>query len=86
MTREMIKVDPQLWDEFSSVTNKQGKKPHTVLARLIRDYLEIQADTLLFAEMRRDVRGRTINDIGAVEFVKQHRREKRVGHTPRRAH
>jgi hypothetical protein len=84
MTQDTIKVDPQLWDEFSNATTKQGKKPRTVLAKLIRDYLEIQADTALFAEMRRDVRGRAINDVEAVEFVKQHRHEKRAERTTRR--
>ncbi len=85
MAQENIGIDPQLWNEFSDAATKQGKKPRTLLAKLIRNYLEIQADQALFAEMRRDARRREMSDAEVVEFVGQSRREQRMAGSSRRS-
>lgn len=84
MAHESVQIDPQLWDAFSSAATKQGKKPRTLLARLIRDYLQMQEDQMLFAEMRRDLRGREMTDAEAVDFVHHHRQDKYVSRATRR--
>ena len=81
---QTIQIDPQLWNAFTSAIAKQRKKPQMILAKLIREYLEIQEDQTLFAGMRHDLRGRTMSDEEIVEFVRQYRREKRVARTGRK--
>ncbi len=75
---QTIQIDPKLWNEFATVAGKQRKSPRNLVARLIRDYLQEQADERLFAEMRRDLRGREMSDEEAVQFVRDYRREKRA--------
>ena len=86
MSNESMPIDPRLWDSFSSVAVKQKKKPRTLLTQLIRDYLETQEDQALFAAMRRDLRGRAIDDTSSVEMVKRYRREKRPSRAGRKTH
>ena len=78
MAHEMPRIDPRLWDAFMHVATQQKKKPQVLLAKLIRDYLQIQEDQVLFAEMRRDLHGREMSDAEAVAFVREHRNGKRA--------
>ena len=78
MSHESMQIDPHLWDSFSSAAAKQKKKPQTLLTQLIREYLETQEDRALFADMRRELRGRNLSDTEAVLLVKHYRREKRL--------
>lgn len=75
---QTIRVDPDLWDEFTVVANRQRKRPKNLVVKLIRDYLQIQKDLTLFVEMRHDLRGREMTDEEAVQFVHDYRREKRA--------
>ncbi|MBI5649444.1 MAG: hypothetical protein HZC40_03200 [Chloroflexi bacterium] len=75
---QINQIDPQLWNDFTHAVTKQRKKPITVLTKFIREYLEMYEDKKLFAEMRRDLRGRAMSDEEVVELVHQYRREKRA--------
>ncbi|CAG0948082.1 hypothetical protein ANRL1_04909 [Anaerolineae bacterium] len=81
---QTIQIDPQLWAAFTSAVAKRRKKPQIILAKLIREYLEIQEDQSLFAGMRHDLHGRTMTDDEIVEFVHQYRREKRSARVVRK--
>lgn len=76
MKRELVTIDSQLWNTFTEAVLKQGKQPQRVLAKLIRDYLEVQEDHALYSEMRKAVRPRQIDDTEAVALVHRYRREK----------
>lgn len=84
MPHESLHIDPRLWDSFSDAATRQKKKPQALLAQLMREYLETQEDKALFADMRHDLRGRTMNDAEAVLLVKRYRREKRLSHSSRK--
>ena len=75
---QTIKIDPKLWNEFANAASKQRKQPQTILAKLIRNYLEEQQDQHLFAGMRRDLRHRQMSDEQIVAFIRQYRRDKRA--------
>jgi metal-responsive CopG/Arc/MetJ family transcriptional regulator len=75
---QMIKIDSKLWDEFANAATKQRKQPQTIIAKLIRHYLEEQQDEHLFAGMRKDLRHRRMSDEQIVTFVHQYRRGKRA--------
>lgn len=81
----LIPLQTSLWNEFAEIVSRQGKRPMRVAAQLFREYIEIQQDLALFEEMRRDARGRIKSDEEAVEFVRQIRREKRLGPNGSRA-
>ncbi|OQY99809.1 MAG: hypothetical protein B6D41_00660 [Chloroflexi bacterium UTCFX4] len=67
-------METSLWNEFAETVAKQDKRPYSYLAQLVREYLEEQADLVLFEEMRRDARGRIKTDAEAVRMVKEIRR------------
>jgi hypothetical protein len=76
--RELIPVNAELWREFVTATQQEGKQPLRVLAQILRDYMQIQKETALFEKMRASVRGREMTEEEAVEFVHQYRRVKRL--------
>lgn len=78
MKQETIRINSQLWRDFTNAVQEEGKQPMRVVSRLLREYLEIRKDTALFEKMRASVRGPEMTDEEAVEFVHQYRREKRL--------
>lgn len=80
-----IQIDPQLWKQFASLATQRRKRPQTLLAQLMRDYLQIESDGALFKEMQHDAQGRALSDAEAVTFVHQHRRAKRQAKVTRRS-
>lgn len=78
MKQETIRINSQLWRDFTNAVQEEGKKPMRVVSRLLREYLEIRKDTALFEKMRASVRGPEMTDEEAVEFVHQYRREKKL--------
>lgn len=39
-TSDMIKIEPDLWLEFSEVAKKSKKNPSKLLAELLRDFID----------------------------------------------
>ncbi len=76
MQETLIPMQTSLWNEFAETVSKQGKRPYSYLAQLVREYLEEQTDLALFEEMRRDARGRIKTDAEAVRILKEYRHKK----------
>lgn len=71
----LMKTD--LWQEFERRARRERQQPAQLLARLLREYLEISDDVRLNEEMRRDARRSRLAEADAVRLVKEHRAAKR---------
>ena len=78
MTVESL-MKTELWRAFERRARRERKQPAALLARLLREYLEISDDVRLNEEMRRDARRSRHAEADAVRLVKEHRAAKR-GH------
>ncbi len=76
MTLESL-IQSDLWREFERQVRAKHKRPAKVLAELLREYLEIQADIALTEEMRRDAQKSGYRGADAVKLVREYRAEKR---------
>lgn len=76
MTVESL-MKTELWQEFERRARRGGLQPAALLARLMREYLEISDDVRLNEEMRRDARRSRYTEADAVRLVKEHRAAKR---------
>jgi hypothetical protein len=72
MTVEAL-MRTELWQAFEQQARREGQPPARVLARVLRDYLEIAEDVRLNEEMRRDARASGYAEADAVRLVKAHR-------------
>ncbi|MGB9178523.1 MAG: hypothetical protein WCB68_04685 [Pyrinomonadaceae bacterium] len=71
----LMKTD--LWQEFERRARRERKQPAALLARLLREYLEITDDVRLNEEMRREAQRSRYTADDAVRLVKEHRTAKR---------
>ncbi|MGA9995085.1 MAG: hypothetical protein WBP93_06715 [Pyrinomonadaceae bacterium] len=71
----LMKTD--LWQEFERRARRERKQPAVLLARLLREYLEIADDVRLNEEMRREAQRSRYTPADAVRLVKEHRTAKR---------
>lgn len=76
MTVESL-MNTELWQEFERRARRERKQPAALLARLLREYLEVGDDVRLNEEMRRDARRSRHDESDAVRLVKAHRALKR---------
>lgn len=78
MTVESL-METELWQEFERRARRERKQPVSLLARLLREYLEISDDVRLNEEMRRDAQRGRYTESDAVRLVKERRAAKK-GH------
>jgi hypothetical protein len=76
MTPERL-LDSPLWKEFERQTRREKKKPANVLAKLIREYLEIADDVALDEAMTRDAQKSGYKEADAERLVREYRAEKK---------
>lgn len=76
MTVESL-MKTALWQTFERQARRERKQPAAVLARLMREYLEVAEDVRLNEEMRRDARAGGFAERDAVRLVKERRAAKR---------
>lgn len=76
MTLERL-LDSTLWKEFEQQARKEKKAPANVLAKLMREYLEIAEDVKLNAAMSREARRSGSTEADAVRLVKEYRAAKK---------
>jgi len=65
-----------LWSGFVTTARQQQVEPQSLLADLLREYLEIEADKALDEEIRRDLQGCELSNRQAVRVVHRHRRKR----------
>lgn len=70
-------MNTELWQEFERRARRERKQPAALLARLLREYLEVGDDVRLNEEMRRDARRSGYDESDAVRLVKANRASKR---------
>jgi hypothetical protein len=78
MTVEAL-MKTELWQAFEQRAQRERKRPAALLARLLREYLEVGDDVRLNEEMRNDARRSRYTEADAVRLVREHRAAKR-GH------
>lgn len=76
MTLESL-IHSDLAQEFERQVRAKRKQPAKVLAKLMREYLEIQEDIKLMDEMRRDVKKSGYQGADPVKLVREYRSETR---------
>lgn len=76
MTVESL-MSTELWQEFERRARRERKQPAALLARLLREYLEVGDDVRLNEEMRRDAQRSGYDESDAARLVKAHRASKR---------
>lgn len=76
MTVESL-MKTELWQAFERRARRERKQPANLLARLLREYLEITDDVRLNEEMRLDAQRSRYTEADAVRLVKEHRAAKR---------
>lgn len=76
MTVESL-MKTELWQEFERRARRERQQPAALLARMMREYLEISDDLRLNEEMRRDARRSRNKEADAVRLVRQHRAAKK---------
>jgi hypothetical protein len=76
MSMITVPVDRRLWSSFVTFAKQKRIKPPSLLADLLKEYLETEQDKKLDGEMQRDLRGRELSNRQAVRFVHQRRRKR----------
>lgn len=74
---QSIQISDDIWQELDRIARRKRRQPQTILAQLIRDFLETESDQALFDEMKMSLKGREISDdeaVGLVHLVRQERR------------
>jgi len=70
-------MNTELWQEFERRARRERKQPAALLARLLREYLEVGDDVRLNEELRRDARRSRYDESDAVRLVRDYRASKR---------
>lgn len=76
MTTDSL-FDSALWEQFEQEARQRRRNPASLLARYMRECLEIWEDQKLDEEIQHDMRRSGYSEEDAVEIVRQHRKGKR---------
>jgi hypothetical protein len=76
MTSESLFQSP-LWEQFEQEARQRRRNPASLLARYMRECLEIWEDQELDEEIQQDVQRSGYSEEDAVEIVRRHRKGKR---------
>jgi hypothetical protein len=70
-------MESDLWREFEKAATAKRRRPIDLLAEVIAEFLETQADIALFDDIERDIRATGYTEDDAVELVKAYRASRR---------
>ena len=76
MAKDILSESP-VWEQFQQEARERRRNPVHLLTGYMRECLEIWEDQKLDEQIRGDAQRTGYHEEGAVEIVRQHRREKR---------
>jgi len=75
----VIEIDEALWQRFTAIAGRRGRRPEAALVSLINDFIEEESDRKLDAAIAMDLRRGGYQEEDAVSLVADYRRQVKGG-------
>lgn len=72
-----VAFDPELWASITKEANRRRTKPQNLIAKIVREYLEIESDLAWWRSVQRELPKVALTDEEAVDLVHTIRRERK---------